>query len=210
MTRNETKQLLMRIQSVYPNWKPQAELRFVVETWHEYLLEYPYEQVKMALKAYILSDNKGFAPSIGELVSKMHNISAPKELNEMEAWALVSKALKNGTYGAEEEFAKLPPVVQSAVGHPSNLRNWAQTDMESIENVIQSNFIKTYRIAVQRSQELMKMPTEVRRLIESVNQGQGIEIKPLVQLEEIKQEHQSEPMPDSAKERLKELFGLDV
>lgn len=207
MTRDETKQLLMRIQSVYPNWKPQAELRFVVETWHEYLSEYTYEQAKIALKAYVLSDNKGFAPSIGELVSHIHNISSPQELNEMEAWALVSKALKNGTYGAEEEFAKLPPIVQKAVGHPSNLRNWAQTDMESIENVIQSNFIKTYRVVLNRSQELAKMPTEVRRLIESVNKGQGIEIKQLAQHEEIRMESQSVPMPDSVKERIKEILG---
>ena len=64
MTRDETKQLLMRISSVYPNWKPQADLKYVVETWWEYLAEYTYGQMKAALKAYISADMSGFAPSI--------------------------------------------------------------------------------------------------------------------------------------------------
>ena len=36
MTRDETKQILMRIQSTYPNWKPQGDLGFVIDTWNEY------------------------------------------------------------------------------------------------------------------------------------------------------------------------------
>ncbi|MFW5646131.1 MAG: replicative helicase loader/inhibitor [Acetivibrio ethanolgignens] len=96
VTRDETKQILMRISSVYPNWKPQADLKFVVETWCEYLEEYSYEQIRAALKVYIATDTSGFAPSIGQLIDKLHTISRPQELSEMEAWELVSRALRNG------------------------------------------------------------------------------------------------------------------
>lgn len=164
VTRDETKQLLMRISSVYPNWKPQAELKYVVETWWEYLSEYTYNEMKTALKAYILTDTSGFAPSIGQLIEKMRAISTPDELSEMEAWSLVSRALRNGYYGAEQEFEKLPPLVQKAVGAPSQLRNWSQTDSESVENVIQSNFMRTYRAVVGREMEMSKMPSDIKKL----------------------------------------------
>lgn len=169
VTRDETKQILMRISSVYPNWKPQADLKFVVETWWEYLEEYSYEQIKVALKAYIATDTSGFAPSIGQLIEKMHTISRPQELSEMEAWELVSRALRNGYYGAEEEFEKLPPLVKKTVGSPSQLRNWSQTDSDSVENVIQSNFMRNYRTVVSREKEYQRLPSDMQRLVSEVN-----------------------------------------
>lgn len=174
MTRDDTKKILMRIQSVFPNWKPTADLRFVVDTWCEYLEEYSYEQVLIALKAYISTDTSGFAPSIGQIVDKIHNLNQPCELNEMEAWSLVSKAIRNSAYNAESEFDKLPESVKKAVGSPSNLRNWSQTDIESIENVVQSNFLRTYRIVLVREKENRKLPDSVRIVM---NQSMKIEKK---------------------------------
>jgi hypothetical protein len=169
MSRDETKKILMRIQTTFPNWKPQGDLSLVVDVWHEYLEDYEYEEILIALKAYTTTDTSGFAPSIGQLIGKLQTISnANKELNEMEAWSLVSQALKNGYYGAEEEFAKLPEVVQKAVGTPANLRAWAHTDESSIENVVQSNFMRTYRTVVKRESECAKLPLSIKNLIERV------------------------------------------
>lgn len=205
MTRDETKKILMRIQSVFPNWKPTADLRFVVDTWCEYFEEHSYEQVLVALKAYILSDTSGFAPSIGQLVEKMQMINQPEELNEMEAWHLVSKAIRNGYYGAEEEFSKLPPLVQKAVGSHEQLRQWAQTDIDSVENVIQSNFMRTYRAVVERSLNVSKMPIEVQKTIEAINYRPTIENRNLGQIESQK-ERKTIPMPDGAMDKLKQIL----
>ena len=148
----------------YPNFKP-IDTEIMATTWADMLSDYSYEQINVALKTYIRTDTSGFAPSIGQLVGKLQMVSQPNELNEMEAWALVSQALKNGYYGAEEEFAKLPEVVQKAVGTPANLRAWSHTDEQSIENVVQSNFMRTYRTVVKRENEYAKMPTSIRNLI---------------------------------------------
>ena len=164
MTREETKKIIMVIASSYPNFRPN-DLRQVVDTWHMMLEEFKYGEIAVALKTYILTDTSGFAPSIGQLVGKLKAITDTGELNEMEAWAMVSKALRNGYYGAEQEFAKLPPVVQKAVGNPSQLRNWAMTDVDSVENVIQSNFMRTYRAVLKREQEMDKLPTEFRQML---------------------------------------------
>lgn len=154
----------------YPNYKPN-NLSETVDVWNMMLENYSYEQVSVALKAYINSDISGFAPSIGQLIGKIQIISQPQELDGMTAWGLVSKALRNGTYGAVEEFNKLPPLVRQAVGMPDNLRNWAMSDYQAIETVIQSNFLKNYRTVVNRSKELNCMPPEIKSLIDKANEN---------------------------------------
>lgn len=206
MTRDETKKILMVMQASFPNYHP-VDPAATLNTWELMLQEYTYEQISMALKAYILADTTGFAPSIGQLVEKVSVICAPNELNELEAWALVSKALRNGYYGAEQEFDKLPSLVQKAVGQPSQLRQWSQTDSESVENVIQSNFIRTYRAVLKREHDVFKMPSEIRSMISSNNpQRMAIEGNDecLIKQQDIYKD--CVPMPERLKERMKNLF----
>ena len=152
----------------YPNYKPN-NLSETVDVWQMMLDEYSYNQVSIALKAYVTSDTSGFAPSVGEIVAKIQLVSQPQELDGMAAWGLVSKALRNGTYGAVEEFNKLPPLVRQAVGIPDNLKNWATSDYQTIETVIQSNFLRTYEVIVKRETEISRMPGNIKSLIEKTN-----------------------------------------
>lgn len=209
MTRDETKKIIMVISASYPNFKPQ-DLRMTVDTWQMMLDEYSYTQVSMAVKAYIASDTSGFAPSIGQVIGLMNKIEKPEELNEMEAWALVSRAIRNGYYGAEKEYEKLPTLVQKAVGTPGQLRNWSQTDTESIENVVQSNFMRTYRTVVKSSQEIARMPENIRNLIEQTGQKMlgAKEIHTLETMVEDKSEplKESIPMPETVMQRFRKIM----
>lgn len=164
MTREETKKILMIVSASYPNWHPQ-DMSFTVDVWAMMLEDYTYNQIALALKAYITTNESGFAPSVGQVLGKLQEITTPKELNEMEAWGLVSRALRNGYYGAEEEYEKLPPLVQKAIGSPSQLRNWSQTSVESVENVVQSNFMRAYRNVLAWEKDIQKMPTEAKKII---------------------------------------------
>lgn len=167
MTRQEMIQILARIDATFPAWKPK-DLNLTVDVWLESLGGYEYEKVLCAVKTYIMSDTTGFAPSIGQinnLICTIEERTTETELNEMQAWALVSTALRNGTYGAEEEYGKLPPLVQKAVGSPQNLHNWATSDYSTIETVIMSNFQRTYRTMLTRDKENRRMPYEVQKLI---------------------------------------------
>lgn len=168
MTRDEIKEMLMVIQAAYPNYKPQDKT-VAVNTWYMMLKDYEKEVVEAALKIYIASDTSGFAPAIGQLIDKINTVTAPPELNSMTAWGLVSKALRNGCYGAEQEFEKLPMTVKRAVGSPDNLRHWAQSDSKSIETVIQSNFIRSYEAEVRRKNEAAKTPKDVMALIDKIS-----------------------------------------
>lgn len=168
MTREETVKIIRIMCDCYPNYKPN-NLSETVDVWQMMLDEYSYNQVSIALKAYVTSDTSGFAPSVGEIVAKIQLVSQPQELDGMAAWGLVSKALRNGTYGAVEEFNKLPPLVRQAVGMPDNLKNWATSDYQTIETVIQSNFLRTYEVVVKRETEISRMPDNIKSLIEKTN-----------------------------------------
>lgn len=158
----------MTIQAYYPNYNP-PDKEITLNAWYIMLAEYPEELVLQALRACIATNTSGFAPDIGQIMSKIQTISQPQELDGMTAWGLVSKALRNGTYGAVEEFNKLPPLVRQAVGMPDNLKNWATSDYQTIETVIQSNFLRTYETVVKRANEINRMPDNIKSLIEKAN-----------------------------------------
>lgn len=207
MTREETIELLMMVQAAFPNYKP-PDKTIAVNTWYLMLADYPYQQVQMALKAYIVTDTSGFAPRIGQIIDKIQMINSPAELNEMEAWSLVSKALRNGNYKSKEEFEKLPDIVKEAVGSPENIHNWALTDIKSVESVIQSNFIKSYRIVLNRQKEMQKLPKDIKAMISSNRNCGGKEIEespnPMLETkEEPAEERKCISMPDRLKEKLK-------
>ena len=218
MTVIEAKKIIAVMLVSFPNFKP-TDVDSMAETWADMLSEYSYSQVSMALKAYIVSDTSGFAPAIGQLVEKIQTISQPQELNEMEAWSLVSRAIRNSTYNSVEEFAKLPPLVQKAVGLPDQLRTWAM-DENYNEQVASSNFIKCYRTEVARSQELSKMPSDVRKIIEracnssyvaQMDEKRTQAVKSLTERkeDEIKAIGMSTdyyPMPEAIKARMSNLF----
>lgn len=167
MTEKEVRQLLAMTQAVYPNYNPPSR-EAAVNAWFLCLSEYDNNVVMAAFKAYMTTNTSGFAPAPGQLIEILQTLTQPSELNELEAWSMVRKALRNCSYNSEQEFAKLPKVVQKTVGTPQQLRIWA-SDTEFNENVVSSNFIKTYRTEVKRATELNKMPENVRKLIEMVN-----------------------------------------
>ena len=214
MTREETVKIIRIMLDSYPNYKPN-DISETVDVWQMMLSDYVYNLVAMALKAYILSDTSGFAPSIGQLVGKIQTLTKPQELNEMEAWSLVCDALKNCGYNYVEEYEKLPPLVQKAVGLPTQLREWSLTENINKE-VIGSNFMRCYRIEVERQNEISKMPKDVREMLEKVSsvsyysqieQKRERSAKLLVDMKEmekkkLREQRECIPMPDDVKKKM--------
>ena len=174
MTRDEFKILVKGMKAAYttPSFIPDKD---AFEIWYGLLSDIPYEVASAATKSYMMTETKIPAPA--DIRNKAMMLSKNNELNEIEAWTLVSKALRNGYYGAEEEFAKLPPIVQKAVGSPAQLRMWATTDESSVESVISSNFMRTYKAEVKRAEEYARLPEDVRVLIQNMSPMNGIEKK---------------------------------
>lgn len=204
MTREETKKIIMVMAASYPNYKP-TDISMTVDAWQMMLEEYSYSEIALALKAYITSDNSGFAPSIGQLIEKLQIITGPQEMSELEAWSLVYKAICNSGYNAESEFDKLPEACRRAVGNPANLREWAMMDIDTVQSVEQSHFIRNYRTILSRMREEAKMPQEVKVLI-AENRPERIENKEIPEIE-VRREPKGVPMPEELSKKVKEMFG---
>ena len=170
LKREETVKIIRIICDCYPNYKPN-NLTETVDVWNMMLSDYTYEQVSVALKAYILADTNGFAPSIGQLVDRVNTFSHPQELNELEAWSLVYKAIRNSSYNSEYEFSVLPDMVRKAVGTPNQLRTWAM-DENFNEQVVSSHFVRCYRSEVAKDKDFRKMPANIQSLINNNSKAQ--------------------------------------
>lgn len=167
MTKTDAKKIIAVMMAAYPSYNP-SDTELTANVWATSLKEYDYEKVCNALMAHIRSDTSGFAPTIGQVMDKIHMMESPMELGEGEAWAMVRQAIGNGGYHAEEEFQKLPRAARRAVGSPSQLRAWALSDDFS-ESVVASQFLRAYRIEVQREAEVAKMPKAVRDAVAVAN-----------------------------------------
>lgn len=200
MTRDETINILMSVQAAYPNFRV-PDKTIAVNTWYSLLEEYTYEQVNSAVKRYIQTNKSGFAPSIGQIIDQICVMYSDYSENEMEAWLLVQKAMKNSGYHADEEFAKLPEIVQKSVVSPGQLKEWALIENLNI-GVVSSNFMRTYRMEVEREKELRRTnPMALQGLPKNEPMN-----RLTVAEERIETTKNAVQMPDRVRKRLKEII----
>lgn len=165
MNLQETRQLLGIMKANYPqsyrNWDKEQSQNYLM-LWAEAFKDEPLELVANAVKAIIYGDTREFAPNIGQVKQKIYTLTAKNTLTEQEAWNLVYKALENSGYHAEEEFKKLPPIVQKIVGGPSALRELCMMPIDQINSVVASNFQRSYRARVKHEEEVQALPNSIK------------------------------------------------
>ena len=142
----------------------EKDLLDTVVLWATMFQDDAFELVSAAVKTFIASDEKGFPPHIGAIKAAFAKLTQPQALTEAEAWTIVRG--KMSCYATREEFLSLPQVIQRAVGSASQLCQWAMMDMESL-HVIQSNFMRSYRAALESEQQRSKIPKEILALMDS-------------------------------------------
>lgn len=163
----ESRRIMAVIRTAYPTYyhdMSENELIQAVKLWTEMFADDSAHDVAAAVKAYMATDTKGFPPSIGQVKAKMQTIGTPDHLPETAAWALVRKAIADSIYHANEQFDALPETVRACVT-PDLLREWAMDESAS-EQVIASNFMRSYRQAVEYQKEFDALPTDIKNLIE--------------------------------------------
>lgn len=205
MTEHETKKIIAVIFATYANqYKGFTEYKRknLISAWQAVFEEYSYQQVSFGLKAFLRNDKKGYAPSPGQVMQYIVSQDENNDLlNEQEAWALVAMACRNGYYGSEEEYSKLPPAVQKAVGSPDNLKAWSQVPADEFNTVTSSNFQRAYRTVVQRVQSEQALPEGMRRYTAQIEDSR---YTPAIEQQE-EPYTGGVPMPDDIKARWDEM-----
>lgn len=171
MTEMEAAKILTVICECWPRFSEGRDIRSTARLWQRMFANDEYAQVEAALTAYIATDTKGFAPSIGALKERLAQMRMGGESSGLEAWMLVKAALRNGLYGYEREFARLPEDVRAAVGDARVLRDWAMMDETTVDSVVMSNFMRGYRARAGHVREMQKLPEDVRAMFAAVGEA---------------------------------------
>lgn len=170
MTKQDTYKVLLVFQTFYKDHfrdLSNEAAQLTLELWQKMFADEPGEEVVAAAEAYVATDRKGFPPvpgQIKELISVLRNQNG---MSEQDAWEMVNNALRNSSYGAAEEFAKLPADIQRAVGSANMLRSWATIPYAELQTVIASNFKRDYRSIVAQKKDFAKIPEAVKQLAEA-------------------------------------------
>lgn len=167
MTRQETVSILAILRAAFPSFykgMERKDLEGIVSLWNDMFRDDAANVVAGAVKALIATKTTGYPPTIGEVKEHVRRITKPREMTEQEAWARISKALRNSLYGSEEEFRKLPPVLQSVVHDPRQLREWAMMDEATVQSVVASNVQRSYRARAQQARDFEALPEDVKAL----------------------------------------------
>lgn len=171
MNREQVIQTLTVLKAAFPHsYKnmTRADGEAMIALWERQFAEEDPIAVSAAVEALIATRTAGYSPTVGEIKDQIHRLRTADGLNEAQAWALVEKACRRGLYNSREEFEKLPPDVQAAVGGPEQLKAWASMDAETVNSVVASNFQKTFRTVRQREKERIMMPPEVKAFLAGV------------------------------------------
>lgn len=166
MNTEETKKLLALIAVYYPNFNPDNKA-LTVKAWSATLADIRFDDMQKALLAFVRTSDSPFAPNIGQLLARLDNIQNG-DIDDGEAWNLVYNAICNSAYNAEKEFAKLPEVIQETLHTPSQLREWATSDINgNALQVIHSNFLRAYSQVKTRQKDNRRLTPDLRKQIES-------------------------------------------
>ena len=173
MERGEFAILVKAMKAVYSDPKFIAD-QDAFNIWYELLKDISYDLCQVAIHKY-MSTNR-FPPTIADLRQIATEVITPEKMNEGEAWALVYRAICNSAYNAGAEFEKLPPECQKAVGNPAILKEWASLDMSEVNTVIQSNFMRSYKVECKRTQEYDRLPESTKEVIQKISSKNNLKL----------------------------------
>ncbi len=161
----ETTKIFAVLEAVYPEFGRKLsddEYDGILALWGELFSE-PYEVVSNAVKAFIATDQRGFAPKPGQIKAEIRKLYAEDKMTEAEAVNMVMCAVRNSAYNSAEEYKKLPRELQRLVGSPMQLREWALSDQQAINTVVSSNLQRAYGKIAERQAELEALPENIKQ-----------------------------------------------
>lgn len=165
MNREETIKVLSVLKVAYPQFyakqSPQ-DLQTAVLLWNEMFADDAYADVCSAVKGVIATDTTGFPPTIGIIKGMLRKLTKPMTDTSADAWATVRRAIGRSAMNSVKEFDKLPANIKRIVGGASQLRDWSMMPPETVDSVVQSNFLRSYRSLESQVNEIEALPSAVR------------------------------------------------
>lgn len=169
LSKEEFKVIVAGLKNYFPqeNFLPTGQ---AAALWYERLKDIPYDILQAAVHMHVESST--FPPTIFELRMKASRLSATMQAQfpeTEEVIAMLEKATQRASYYADEEFEKLPKVVQRLVGSPNGLRSFAAMDEDEVKQILTNRVSKQYEAIVKREREEARYTPPIKDLIASVD-----------------------------------------
>ena len=162
MNENEMLMVMNRLEEYYKNFYSGSEKQRVFDSWFKMFRDDDASEVNYAVIEYICTN--GFAPTVAGIKTIMAENRMHGQMTEMEAWQKVRNAIEDATSRAEakSEFSKLPPILQKIVSSPSQLIAWRKVNDDTLEGVIASNVMRSYRELAKREAIYHALPKSLQ------------------------------------------------
>ena len=164
MNREETKAIMAILKAGYPNFYKDMSAKdatSIINLWSTMFTDDPAHVVTEAVKSLMCTLK--FPPTIADVKEKISLITQPCQMSEMEAWQMVKSAINY--YNAAQTFERLPPILRRIIGSPNQLREWAIMEAETVNSVVQSNFMRSYKAVVAQEKERAMLPESTKQMI---------------------------------------------
>jgi hypothetical protein len=166
MNRQEILSMLSILKKAYPNFYrnlTKQEAEDTVLLYEEMFKDCNGKLVLLTIKELI--NTYEYPPTIATIKKKMYELTHINEESNSELWEKLLKAIRNGYYGAEEEFKMLPNIIKEFLGSPEQLRSIAEMDSETIHSVVKGQFLKQIENLKERVRQKEMMTNEMKNLL---------------------------------------------
>lgn len=147
----------------------------VLNAWEMCFRDDPYELVSMAIYD-LIQTKKDFAPDIAAIKERMRDMQsiATGEPSKEELWNILKRAASRSAYNSEEEYAKLPPILQQYVGSPAELHTMSQIDASTFDTVHRGIFFKNIDNMITREEFQRRLSPAAREMLQGFSGGMYI------------------------------------
>ena len=176
MTKREMIEIMAIISAAYPGFydkKTESDKITALRLWYRYFAAVDYDIMLQTIDAVIISNR--FPPTIAEVNEKLELVlnRGQAEMSEHEAWICVRDALCGNTDDYKSKFEDLPLMIKNVIKTPEQLRKWAALEENIINSVVESDFLKLYRIEQEKQKQRIRLPSEYRKNLQQTQYRDG-------------------------------------
>ena len=179
MIRDETKMIIKMLSSVYINEfskLTEEKVLNMIDVWTMLLEDEDANKIATVTKAYLKSNPNAFMPTPAMLINMAYEMFAPKGMSEQEAWNTLYKAICNSGYNAQYEYDHLPSEIKPLCT-PSQLRELGMMNIETLNTVVASNFMRSFKAKEKQRTDYAKLPNETKNMISELHNQMKLENK---------------------------------
>lgn len=166
MNKQETVQVITLLAGNYDSIakKDATQKQLMINTWQECLGDLDYKLVLQAVKKTIIESP--YPPTIHDIrKNAIEMINPSTQRTAIEAWNEAYSMICSGLYMTQEQFEMASPEVRKFFGNVRQVKELAQTDLDTVNTVTKGQFLKQYEAIVDRQKEQKLLPQQMQDFV---------------------------------------------